>query len=90
MEAHHSECVKAAEGVLLDLVTRHDSATLKLLEEAAAQEKGECWYASTYPYFLPFHMLEHLKLGTFQTSQPIYSTDSSFFQQVPKDSHLPL
>ena len=60
MEAHHSEHVKAAEGVLLDLVTRHDSATLKLLKEAAAQEKGECWYISTYPYFRPFHMLEHL------------------------------
>ena len=38
MEAHHGEHVKAAKGVLLDLVTKHDAEMLKLLEEAAAQE----------------------------------------------------
>ena len=75
MEAHHGELVKAAEGVLLDLVTKHDVETLKLLEEAAAQEKGECWYISMYPLFPLFQMSECLKLGMFQ-----YVSDYSTLQ----------
>ena len=65
MEAHHGKHVKAAEGVLLDLVTKHDVEMLKLLEEAAAREKGEYWYISTYPFLPSFQMSEHLKSGMF-------------------------
>ena len=58
MEAHQSEHVKATEGVLIDLVAKHDTETLKLLKEAATQEKGELWYGGTYPLSMLYQLLE--------------------------------
>ena len=58
MEVHQAECVKATEGVLIDMVAKHNAETLKLLEEAAAQEKGGLWYGGMYPLSMPYELLE--------------------------------
>ena len=78
MEAHQAECVKATEGVLIDLVAKHDAETLKLLEEAAAQEKGELWYAVP-----AIRMLIVRYMSVHSRTRDLKICFS--FQQVPED-----
>ena len=45
IKAHQQERVKTTEGVLKDLLAAQDKDTLQLLQEAAEQDKGECWFS---------------------------------------------
>ena len=52
IKAHQAECVKAMEGVLKDLLATQDQEVLRLLKEAAEQEKGKYYSFMVRTHFL--------------------------------------
>ena len=52
IKAHQAECVKATEGMLKDLLATQDQEVLRLLKEAAEQEKGKYYSFMVRTHFL--------------------------------------
>ena len=66
IKAHQTECVKATEGVLKDLLATEDQEVLHLLKETAEQEKGKFYSVhGMYPFSDLFLHSPEIGTGTY-------------------------